>query len=118
MMLRSTLLPLAFSYPATALRSATSSSSTKPCANHIVTVLAWALTICGRARVQAAARPTDPFSSERRVKIAMVVSSPVRIAHLTLTLFFCFDDWRPKLGGQVLSARFNTHHQWVHKLRK
>jgi hypothetical protein len=45
MMLSSTLLPLAFSYSATALRSATSSSSTKPCANHIVIVLAWAWAI-------------------------------------------------------------------------
>src|SRR5215471_16882244 len=88
MMLSSTLLPLAFSYSATALRSDMSSSSTKPCANHIVIVLAWALAIYGRARVQAAPRPTDPCSSERRVKIAMVVSSPVRIAHLTLTLYF------------------------------
>jgi hypothetical protein len=37
--------------------------------------------------VLAAARPTDPCNSERRVKIAMVVSFPVRTTHLTLMLY-------------------------------
>jgi hypothetical protein len=62
--------------------------------------------------VPAAAKPTDPCSSKRRFKRAMVVSFfPVRTAYLTLTLYFCFDDWGARLGGLALPAGLNTQQQ-------
>src|SRR5579875_1168980 len=64
-MLELIVLPRAFSYSATTLRKAASSSGTKPCVHHTVAVLAAALAIWGRARVPAATNPNDPRSTER-----------------------------------------------------
>src|SRR5262249_37043541 len=70
---RSTLLPLAFSYPATTARKPTSSSRTKPWGHHTVTVVAAALAMKGRPRVPAAARPRDPRSTERLLSLLMPI---------------------------------------------
>src|SRR5438132_1298323 len=78
MMLSSILLPLAFSYSATAFRSATSSSWTNACANHTLAVVTAALAMWGAARRRVAPRAADPRSTERLVRRAMVVSSPAR----------------------------------------
>src|SRR5579875_435484 len=64
-MLELIVLPLAFSYSATSLRKAASSSGIKPCVHHTVAVLAAALAIWGRAKAPAAANPTEARSSER-----------------------------------------------------
>src|SRR5439155_22599203 len=74
MMLSSILLPLAFSYAATALRSATSSSWTNPCANHTLAVVAAALAIWGPPNGRVAARAKDPRSIERLVRLVTVAS--------------------------------------------
>src|SRR5262245_37430944 len=77
-MVSSILLPLAFSYSATAFRSDTSSSLTNPWAIHTLAVVPAALATRGGARRAVAPRATDPRSIERLVGWAMVVSSPPR----------------------------------------
>src|SRR5262249_37994515 len=74
MMLALILLPLALSYSATMLRKAASSSGMKPWVHHTLAVLAAALAMKGRARVPAAARPTDPPSIERRLSLRTLTS--------------------------------------------
>jgi len=69
---RSIVLPLAFSYSATTFLIASSSSSAKPCAHHTVAVVAAALVTKGRVNVPAAARPSDPRSTERLVDISYI----------------------------------------------
>src|SRR5215472_6021566 len=70
-MLMSIVFPLAFSYSATILRKEASSSGTKPWVHHTLAVLAAALAMKGRARVPAAARPTDPRRTERLLNLRM-----------------------------------------------
>src|SRR6516225_3290495 len=54
-----------------------SSSSAKPCAHHTVAVVASAFAIYGRANVPAAARPNDPRSTVRLVRLLMLLTFPV-----------------------------------------
>src|SRR5262245_44412361 len=77
-MVSSILLPLAFSYSATAFRSDTSSSLTNPWAIHRLAVVPAALAMRGGARRAVAPRATDPRSTERLVTCAIAVSSLVR----------------------------------------
>src|SRR5215471_9618844 len=74
-MLKSILLPLAFSYSATTFFNATSSSCTKPCDHHMVAVVAAALAIEGHATLPAAASAKALRRNERLVRSAMTVPS-------------------------------------------
>src|ERR1043166_984778 len=67
------VLPLVFSYSATILRKAASSSRTKPWSQYAVAVLAAALAMNGRPSVPAAANPTDPRRNERRLSSLMLI---------------------------------------------
>src|ERR1043166_115805 len=53
-------------------RNEAPSSATKPCGHHTLAVLAAALATCGRARVAAAARATEPRTTERLLSLFML----------------------------------------------
>src|ERR1043166_1122327 len=53
-------------------RNEESSSATKPCGHHTLAVLAAALATWGRAKVAAAARATDPRTTERLLSLCML----------------------------------------------
>src|SRR5262245_20722453 len=93
MSVKSISFPLAFSYPSTTAQKPMSSSRTKPCGHHTVTVLAAALASNGRPRLAAAAAPREPRSSKRRLSLA--ITDPPFLHAVVLrsarahVLFFC-----------------------------